>query len=459
VVCAGLANAGSITAPATPTKYAIEALAATTAVTLPNVVYSMGVGIPQGTNFTIIFTPPATGAFSGTCPTLVYSGLVANATTAVKRQSASECAYTVSAVPGGAGVAVADTFTFASGIVTTHGLNVAGASFAITVNLWDSGETARIDNSGPKTSTIATGVQSINIYAATSDTRTVADVNAIGGPLTGFLAVATAPAITIIRTAANLTFDNNSIGAVKPDGATPFDFKATTGTATVVLSGTSTGAATNGFWLDLNGNGTSDAGERFALTPTSATLAGIASTVFPAEGTTATITAYFQADGITQLGTSRTFAVTGTITPQLAGASANGLLDPNTDNAKFWVWSANASQLMTPYFTTNSSFLSRYYLLNTGSASVSYSTKCYAESGVTITPGTAATGTLIGNGLTTVNAPDVCSFGATTRGSVVFTINAPINTVKGSYQYINPTTLNGIVTPLTRPYNQNNPTE
>lgn len=466
MVCAGVAHAGSVTSPASDAaaiKYAIEALGSgTTAVTLPPVVYTMGVARPVNTNFTIVLrlspeaAPTASPAFNGTCPTPTLS--TAGASISVKRQSATECAYDFAV--GATAVAPGDTITVTGLVSNLHTLNTSG-SLTVYVNLRDQGETARIDNSAEITRRVAVGVQAVNIYAATSDTATIADVNATGGPLTGFIANTTVPADIATRAAANLTFDNNSVGAKLADGTTAFDFTATAGTATVVLTGTATGAAASGFCLDTNGNGTyCEAGEVFTLTPTTATLAGIASTRFPATGSTALRTATFTADGTTQLGTSRTFAVSGSITPATAGASVNSFLNTSGVNSTYWVWSANASQLMTPYFTTSSRFLSRYFLLNTGAASVSYSANCYAETGVTITYGASRTGTLIGNGLTTVNAGDVCTFsGGVTRGSVLFTINAPINTVKGSYQYIDPTSLNGTVQPLTRPYNQANPTE
>jgi hypothetical protein len=353
---------------------------------------------------------------------------------------------------------VNDTFTWAAQTFVTHPLSTAGSSISVSINLKDPGETAQVDNAGPITKAIATSVQSVNIYAASSDTATVADVNAAGGPLTGFVANATVPADTANTAAANLTFDNNSVNAKNPNGATNFDFAATTGTATVVLTGATSGAAANGFCLDTNNNGTlCEAAERFTLTGTTATLSGITSAMFPAQGATGTRKASFLADGTTQLGTSRTFALSGTITPQVGAAEA--LADTNSKNGTAWVWSANASQLMTPYFTTNSLFLSRVFFLNTGSAAVGYSATCYSESGNAITYGTAKTGTLSASGQTAVDMKSVCSFAGNTRGAVLFTINAPINTVKANYQTVDPATLNNALVPLTRPYNQANTTE
>jgi len=115
--------------------------------------------------------------------------------------------------------------------------------------------------------------------------------------------------------------------------------------------------------------------------------------------------------------------------------------------------------LMTPYFSTSPRVLSRFFFLNTGANAVSYSAQCFSEAGNAITNGTARTGTLSANGQTAVNAFDVCSFAGNTRGSVIFTISAPIDTVKGSYQAVDPVSLNNSVTPMTRPYNRANTTE
>jgi hypothetical protein len=456
-LAAGSALAGSISAPVTPTTFAVEALSAVsplTAVTTPTIVYTMGVGRPVGNGFTII-NNPSSGSTFGTCVLPVYAG-PSTVSITLKRQSAGECAYDVQVAA--AAVTVGDTFTWTGQTFATHPLATAGSSISVSINLKDPGETAQVDNASAITKTIANSAQSVNVYAAASDTATVADVNAAGGPLTGFVANATVPADTASVAAANLTFDNNSINAKNPNGATNFDFTATTGTASVVLTGTTGGAATNGFCLDVNNNGTlCEVGERFTLTSTTATLASIASGNFPAQGSTATRKVSFQADGTTQLGTSRTFALSGTVTPQVGAAEP--LADTNAKNATSWVWSANASQLMTPYFTTNSLFLSRVFFLNTGTSAVGYTATCYAETGNNITYGAAKTGTLSANGQTSVNMPSVCTFSGNTRGAVIFTINAPINTVKGSYQTVDPVTLNNALVPMTRPYNQANTTE
>ena len=121
-------------------------------------------------------------------------------------------------------------------------------------------------------------------------------------------------------------------------------------------------------------------------------------------------------------------------------------------SSSWWTWGANASQLMTPYFTTNSLFLSRFFFLNESAAAVLYSANCYSETGNAITYGAGRTGTLRAAGQTAVNASSICTFSGNTRGSIIFTINAPIDAIKGSYQAVDPVSLNNSVTPLTRRY-------
>lgn len=454
---ASSAFAGSISSPAVSVKYAVEALSPTvpTTITVPTIVYTMGVGRPTGNGFTVIATPSA-GATFGTCVVPVPSN--GNMGITLKRQSSTECAYDVQLVAGPS--AVGDTITWTNQTFPTHPLATVGSTLAVSINLKDPGETSQVDNAGPVTRTLAQSVQSVNIYAVAVDNFTVADVNATGGPLTGFIAGTGGP-IPDSTTQANaqLRMDNNSIGAVGADGTTQFDFTATTGTATLVLSGDNSGAQTNNFCFDLSNGGACSSNEWFTLTSNTSTRAGIPSTAFPAVGGVHFRPVLFNADGTTQLGTSRTFAVSGTVIPQVG--SQQPFANTNGVNGTWWSWSANASQLMTPYFTTSSLFLSRVFFLNTGALPVGYTATCYSETGNAITYGAAKTGTLSANGQTAVNLKDVCSFSSAslTRGAVLFTINAPINTIKGSYQQVDPVSLNNAIVPLSRPYNVANTTE
>lgn len=484
VICAGVAHAGSITAPANPVKYAVEAMTATTSVNLPAVIYAMGVGRPIGNGFTVIVNPTG-GLFTGTCPSLTYGvGGASTVGITLKRQSAGECAYdvTVASAP----VAVNDTFEFAAGALVTnsHTLNTVGGNFGVTFTLKDPSENSFVDQTGSQAKTLATGIQAVNVYAATSDTATIADVNATGGPLTGFVPVAAAaprPAIVAGRTAAVLTFDNNTQGALNPNG-TVYSITGGGGscpaggggTVTLVLNGTLTGAATNGIFADLNANSSQNAGEQFTIAGTTATLANVlAASAFPqpscgagapglvTAGAASTVPVYFAADGTTQLGTTRTISISGTVTPTVG--TANAFLNTQTAaspqvaafNSNWWVWSANASQLVAPYFTTNTAvFLTRFFFTNTSALPVGYSATCYSESGNTVIYGPKRTGTLSAGGVTAVNGQEICTFADTglPRGSVLFTINAPITNIQGAYQAIDPATRNGVVVPMRRPF-------
>jgi hypothetical protein len=459
------------------TPFAVEAISGATTALVPfPFSYTMGVGRPNGNDFAIIVTPNG-ATFNGppTCVIPTINAPAADVSISLKRSSATECAYDVHII-NAAGIASGRVFTWTGQTFTNHSLNTVGSTLGITIKLKDPGETADVDN-GPagQTATVAQSVQAVNIYAPILDTFTIADVNAAGGPLRGFVAGSNGgpfgwPADAALQANTHVRLVNNPVIAATgtpahyPDGVTHFDFRATGGTATVVLNGSNTGALR--VCYDLNDNNgataTCDAGEVFTLGTNTATLT-FPATAFPGVNASADHDIHFNADGATDLGTARSFSLAGTITPGATNpgfgytqGAAHGI---SGSPSPFWTWSANASQLMTSYFTTNSIYLTRYFFLNTGASAVGYTATCYGETGNTITYGAARTGTLSANGTTAVDARQVCDFAGAKRGSVVFTINAPINVVKGTYQYIDQTTLNGVALPMVRPYNQANTTE
>jgi hypothetical protein len=462
-VCSGVAFAGSISAPVSPTTYAVEAMTATTPVTLPDVVYTMGVGRPVGNSFTINIMPSAGTTFNAVCALPTYSGAAnpADIRISQKRVGSTECSYSVE-VLGAVNMAVGDTFTFSGLALASHPLASTSASVAISIALKDPGETAYIDNVGTLTKTVAKSVQAVNVYAPTTDTCTVTNVNDPLGPLFGFVQDCDYQ----YQADAEITLDNNSQGAVKPDGVTLFDFTATNGKATIVLTATSLSAlstaAGEGLCVDLDWDGnTCEAGEKMTTSGNVGTLANIPSTAFPPAGNSSSAWVSFDADQTHSLGTSRSFSLSGTVTPGTGVGVPNanvpesftkGWWQTTNLNTDFWVWSANAIQLMSPYFSTDpaSQVFTRFFFQNVGSTPVTYTATCQTETGVTGTPGTAAAGVLIA-GMTTVNARDVCSFSSGIRGAVVFTINAPASAIKGTYNIA----INGLSTtflPLTRPY-------
>ena len=462
------AIAGFVAAPAATTKYAVESLVSTTDITLPTVVYRMGVGRTTAQDFTVIITPTAGATFTaGSCatatPTRTLNGTATGAISAtVKRSGPTECAYEIDvttdfSVPsGGANATVAGNsvdLNFAGLVYDTHNLATAGSTAGVVIALKDLGETAFIDNSGTLSVNTALSGNALTLVA-TQDTATIANVNDTAGPLFGFLANGTAPADTATVAAASFLIRNNNDGTntwLKPDGVTAWNN---------VVDGTNVAVTVTGNFAQL----AAAAGSFAASSSTGGALTNpvvsgntatfsVPPAFTPANGNSATITTSFTTARTASMGTSRTFGVAA-IGDVVTGADVT-----LSGNASWWVWGANASQLMTPYFTTNASFLSRFFLLNTGSSAVTYSAQCFAETGNVVNTGAGLTGTLIANGLTAVNASSICTFTGNTRGAIIFTVNAPINTVKGTYQYIDPVSLNGIVTPLVRPYNQANTTE
>jgi hypothetical protein len=453
-ICGSAAFAGSITSPATDaaaTRYAIEALssAGTTDITSPPVTYTMGVSRTAAQDFTIIYKPSAGSTFAA-CPVapgafgLVGAGAV---TVSNKRSSATECAYEVDVITA-TDLTTALTITGLT-FTTTNLAAASGNSSSIVVGLWDLGETARIDNTTDLSRVVAVSGYALSM-SATTDTHTQADVNDEVGPLFGF--VTNGPDEDEYAES-SFSVANNPGGVFKlPDGVTTWDF-ASHGTAiNMTVAGNFQGMATGGFQVWDWCTGTIS---------TSGTAAGTTAnfTLTPANfcsGTgTYSFSPSFTSARTASLGTSRTFGVSG-VGDFVTGAD-HALGGSNTN---WWIWGANASQLETPFFTLNSLFLTRFYFLSTSSTPVTYSAQCFSEGGAVINYGPARTGTLGANGMTTVNARDICSFATgTPRGSMIFTVNAPIEKIKGSYQYIDQVSLNGANVMLVRPYTQQQTTE
>lgn len=450
------ALAGSITAPASTVKYAVESMTNTTDITLPVVIYRMGVDRTVAQDFTVVIKPSSGATFTvASCttaiPTITLGGAAAGVFSAtVKRASASECAYEVDVTTGFVRGAGTIDLNFTGLVLDSHTLAAAGNTAGVTVGLWDLGETARIDNSGDLTANTATSGNALTMTAA-QDTATIADVNHANGPLFGFLANGTVPADTASVAAANFVVRNNNDGTntwMLPDGTTPWNFVVDGTSIAVTVTGDFAQLATNGFLAAsavgpaITATATATTGT-FSLVPTNTGVAG----------TSTNVTVSFTSAQNASMGTARTFGVSA-VGDVITGANVS-----LAGSASWWVWGANASQLMTPYFTTYSAFLSRFFLLNTGTNTVSYSADCFSETSNVITYGAARTGTLSANGLTAVASGDICTFSGNTRGAIIFTINAPINTVKGNYQQVDPVSLNNTLVPLTRPYNQANTTE
>ena len=446
-VCGAGAQAGSVSS--TTSKYAVEAITASSAITLAPVVYTMGVARVVSQPFTIIVREPAgattTLVCGSTLPVLAGAG-AANIT--VKRTSATECVWDVNVTTN---VAVNDTITFSNLSINGHGLATVGALEKLNVALYDTGETARVDNSNDVTATVATSGRALSL-TATQDTGTKADVNFNSGnqPLFGFV-VANDDNAT--NAAANFTIgvDGNFLNA----SGVAVTANSIVTNVVVTVAGDFSGLATNfngGGNSTVTVNGTALAGSAVALNATAGTAVFTVNAANLVQNGSTLVNVRL-ASALTQsLGTSRTFGVSAVANPTLAGVGAQTL----AGNSAWWVWGANGIELRSAFFNNDNTNgnLTRFFFQNTGSQTADYSATCYGESGVTPTYGTAKSGKLTASGTTAINAADICTFSTGKRGSIVFTINANIGVVKGVYQQA----INGAAAgyiPLERPYGAN----
>lgn len=440
------------TVSSTPIAFATEAVTNTSPVTA-GFTYTMGVGRVAAQNFTfIVKVPSAAVTFSGTCPSGANATGSGGLTLAVKRQSATECAYDVTPASN---IAAGNTITIANLVVTNHALG-SGSNLTVMVNLADPGETARIDNSADVPATLGTSTSIVSL-TATADTHTTADVNFNSGnsPLFGFVAGLNQTSTTLDT--ANTTYANFSIGVatgyVIADGVTAANASNTLNNVTVTVAGdysglvTAFGGAGNSS-VALNNAGVTVNPTTTYNANTSAASFTVTGAQLNATGNTA-VEVGLVATGNQSLGISRVFGVSAVARP-IVGGTVN-----LAGNAGWWTWKANAVQLATAFFNNDNSGgnLTRFFFQNTGAAA-SYSATCYAESGLTVTYGAAKTGTLTAQGTTPVNAADICTFSTGKRGSIVFTINSAVGKVKGVYQQA----INGAAAgyiPLERPYGVN----
>lgn len=435
-VCGSAAFAGSITTPATDgaaTAYAIEGLTNATDITGPAVVYTMGVARTNAQDFTIIMTPSAGAVFTaGYCAAAVpVVGGAGAGTVTVKRASTTECAYEVDVTTA---TTTATTITFSAPVFDSHTLATAGNNISVSLNLWDLGETARIDNNAAVTRRVAISAQALSL-TATQDTATVANVNAVGGPLFGFVAGGAGVADTTTVAKATFQLNNNPNSLVKPDGVTVWDYAVDGSGIAVTVSGTNfTGLAAVNPVTASTGVGVAPT---VTTTATTAVFT-IATTNVNAAPAPTTVEVDMTAAGNVSLGTTRTFGVAATA-DVLIGAD-----EALTGNSTWWVWSANAIQLSTAFSTvdTGTGLIRRFFFQNTGS-DATYTASCSPEGAgartafglsgaVTATAGDRATGTLYA-GQTAIDASRICSLSAGARTTVTFTINAPASNIKGVF--------------------------
>jgi hypothetical protein len=446
--CGSSAFAGTLSV--TQRNFALEAITNTTAVTVPDLILTIGVGRTTAQDFTVIVKPQtASTKLSGACPLPTFddgSG-TGTATISVKRASATECAYEVDVT---AGIASGDnaTLNFSGLVFANHSLATEGTTESVGVGMWDLGETARIDNSGDLVNVVAKSWRAVTL-TATADTNTVADVlfNAGNSPLFGFVA---GQGDTSTVAEANFTVNVNT-STTFPSG-TAFNAASGISKITFTVTGDQDG-------LDAaNAVATVNLATPVAAPITAAGNGTTATLTFNAAGTAfntgATVVQLQLPTAATKsLGTARTFGVSAVVDPTLAGVPDQAL----AGNAAWWVWSANAIELRSAFFNNDSTNgnLTRFFFQNTGTAAT-YSANCQAEAGVTVTYGSARMGTLV-SGTTALTAGDICTFSTGKRGSITFTINSSAGKIKGVYQQA----INGAAAgyiPLERPYNNANPT-
>lgn len=451
------AFAGAFSLPTAATQYAVEGLVAATTVTLPGVRYQMGVTRTTAQDYTVILKPGSGATFSAaSCAAAIPvvaaygAGATGAATASLKRSSTAECAYEVDVTTAYAGNMNASDgiqLTFNGLAFASHSLATSGTTHSVTIDVYDLGETARIDNFGTLSVNVASSGNAISLTPVANTNLTSTNVNDAAGALFGFIPQ---NGDTSRVADANFQFNNNGGGVFfRPDGTTAWNFGAHGTNITLTVAGDFSGlaAAANAVTVNLCG------------TVSNMTVSGSSATVTLAAGTCTTAPGVntgnilWTAAGNSSLGTSRTFGLSG------ATATTGGTATTLAGSASWWTWTANAITLQTPYFSTDpgTGIFSRFYFTNTGAAA-SYTATCFAAGDAgAITYGTARTGSLAA-GQTMINARDICTFADRTRGAVTFTINAPVNNIKGVYNLVVNATSNASL-PLVRPYNAANTTE
>lgn len=440
LVFAGAAQAGSITAPAagSPVSYAVEAITATTDITLPDVEYTMGVARTTAQDFTIIYRLPDGILFNATpaAPTIAGGGA---GTVTLKRGGAgtNEVVYDIDVTTA---LTTSTTITLVAPVLANSNLTAVGNTLAISVDLWETGETARVDNLTALSRTVAIGASAAALVS-TSCADATTDANHTT-PLGAFVA---ANGDTALRgNCDGLRVNNTTAGVRAPDNSGDYTLVAGDVVTLTITDPTGfLGLAANGLYYDLNDNNTNDAGEGFTISGNTATrtLAGDNGALNAAHNVN------YVPTGTTPMGTARVLAVAGGLAPAVGAAVNLG------GNTAWWTWGSNGLVLQSPWFSTfGNGYTNRFILMNTGANAVTYSTTVLTEGGNVATMGTGQTGTIPAEGTVVIDSADIATFSGATRGAVTFTVNAPASAVKGTFQQVNP--ISGQVTnvPLERVY-------
>ena len=449
----GLAQAGTITASSI--NYAVEGVGVATPLTLGNVAYVLGVGrTTVQPSFTMIYTltgssnpvfnvtPAIPAATGGTCN--VAAG------TTVKRGGVGSNQVVFDVVVG-ANCVAGDVLTLTAPIIRS-----ATATAGITVQLLDTGETACVDNAGtPATCIVASTpraslVQAVGfgtaaaLAAPASDLNTITDVNATV-PLAGFVPETTGAANSrdSSNTARALVAITNTVTGAQNATNTAVFTAAAGDTVTLTLTDPTgfLGLAAGGLCYDANASAVADgttglctAGEVFTVAGNVATLAGIPGTSVGFNGVGQTLS--FLASGTTSMGTARTIAIGGSVTPTTSGGAAH----PFNGNTAYWQWFSNGTILQSTLMQTNPGYFIRIALSNSGSTAANFTAAVTTEAGNTCTPGAGATGSIPANGMIVVETDTICTAftaGQGARGTATFTISAPSTNIQGIQQLFN----------------------
>lgn len=444
----GLAHAGTITPG--EIKYASENVAATTALTLGDVVYALGVARTTTQPFTLLYTLTGTSTplFSTTpaVPTAA-GGTCAIAGSSLKRGGAGTNQVVFDIVVSG-DCAAGNTLTLVAPVIKS-----ATATAGITVQLLDTGETACVDNAGTTTTCIVASTPRSTIVNAAdfgtvtttaappADTGTIIDVN-VTVPLAGFVVQTTAVANdkdTATTAKAVVAVHNTKTGVRNAGNTTDFTLAAGD-LVTLTLTDVTgfLGLATDKLCYDVNASAVADGitglcgtGEVFTVSGNTATLASIPGNSAGFNGTGQTLS--YQSNATTSMGTSRTIGIAGSVNPVTSGGPTHAF----TGNASFWQWSSNGTILQAPLFQTTTGFVSRFVLTNTGTNTATFTLAVQTEAGNTAT--LAASSGTIPAGTTVVIPAAVASFSGAPRGTAIFTIAAPSTTIQGLYQIVNST--------------------
>jgi hypothetical protein len=101
----------------------------------------------------------------------------------------------------------------------------------------------------------------------------------------------------------------------------------------------------------------------------------------------------------------------------------------------------DGSSLMSPWFSTSTGYISRFFLSNTSAVAFPCTVQLIGETGNTLTAGTVTTVTVPANGMVQVAASDIlASASVSPRAAAIFNCNAPRGNVNGAYVITNPAT-------------------